>query len=201
MNITNVFDPRNTKSCPSLRMEYKYMHILFKISYTLHQRICVFKPRKVHILLNKYFATHQHYVILVFLFSEDTHLIQFSMLLKHFWTIQKLRHVVTLILPGFWTDPSRGLSWKKRFTWKFRVEAFSFIVKVSKRFWTKQNKCLWRWGKSYSPNVGLEPTTLRLRVSCSTDWASRADVFKEGIFLNESENIMQCGGIDGYKPG
>ena len=25
-----------------------------------------------------------------------------------------------------------------------------------------------------SPNVGLEPTTLRLRVSCSTDWASRA---------------------------
>ena len=28
--------------------------------------------------------------------------------------------------------------------------------------------------KSYSPNVGLEPTTLRLRVSCSTDWASRA---------------------------
>jgi hypothetical protein len=26
----------------------------------------------------------------------------------------------------------------------------------------------------FSPNVGLEPTTLRLRVSCSTDWASRA---------------------------
>ena len=25
-----------------------------------------------------------------------------------------------------------------------------------------------------TPNVGLEPTTLRLRVSCSTDWASRA---------------------------
>ena len=24
-----------------------------------------------------------------------------------------------------------------------------------------------------SPNVGLEPTTLRLRVWCSTDWASR----------------------------
>ncbi len=29
-------------------------------------------------------------------------------------------------------------------------------------------------GKRRSPNVGLEPTTLRLRVSCSTDWASRA---------------------------
>ena len=27
-----------------------------------------------------------------------------------------------------------------------------------------------------SPNVGLEPTTLRLRVSCSTDWASQAYV-------------------------
>src|SRR4029434_6528217 len=25
-----------------------------------------------------------------------------------------------------------------------------------------------------TPNVGLDPTTLRLRVSCSTDWASRA---------------------------
>ena len=25
-----------------------------------------------------------------------------------------------------------------------------------------------------APNVGLEPTTLRLRVSCSTDWASQA---------------------------
>ena len=28
--------------------------------------------------------------------------------------------------------------------------------------------------KKSAPNVGLEPTTLRLRVSCSTDWASRA---------------------------
>ena len=30
--------------------------------------------------------------------------------------------------------------------------------------------------ENVSPNVGLEPTTLRLRVSCSTDWASRAHV-------------------------
>ena len=29
-----------------------------------------------------------------------------------------------------------------------------------------------------SPNVGLEPTTLRLRVWCSTDWASRADMLQ-----------------------
>ena len=28
--------------------------------------------------------------------------------------------------------------------------------------------------KIFSPNVGLEPTTLGLRVPCSTDWASRA---------------------------
>ena len=28
--------------------------------------------------------------------------------------------------------------------------------------------------KAASPNVGLDPTTLRLRVSCSTDRASRA---------------------------
>ena len=33
-----------------------------------------------------------------------------------------------------------------------------------------------RISKKTSPNVGLEPTTLRLRVSCSTDWASRASV-------------------------
>ena len=28
--------------------------------------------------------------------------------------------------------------------------------------------------KKSTPNMGLEPTTLRLKVSCSTDWASRA---------------------------
>ena len=151
MNISNVFDPRNTKSCPSLRMEYKYMHILFQV--------CIIHITPTYLCIQSKKSTHSVKQIplpltnimsfwFFFLFSEDTHLIQFSMLLKHFWTIQKLRHVVTLILPAFWTDPSRGLSWKKRFTWKFRVEAFSFIVKVSKRFWTKQNKCLWRWGKS-----------------------------------------------------
>lgn len=30
-----------------------------------------------------------------------------------------------------------------------------------------------KW-KKFAPNVGLEPTTLGLRVPCSTDWASRA---------------------------
>ena len=42
----------------------------------------------------------------------------------------------------------------------------------------------WNWGLSiklmntkkekFEPNVGLEPTTPRLRVSCSTDWANQA---------------------------
>ena len=41
------------------------------------------------------------------------------------------------------------------------------------RFWTIQNVDTKKNIKT-SPNVGLEPTTLRLRVSCSTDWASRA---------------------------
>ena len=35
--------------------------------------------------------------------------------------------------------------------------------------------------KIWSPNVGLEPTTLRLRVSCSTDWASRANYYSEEV--------------------
>jgi hypothetical protein len=38
--------------------------------------------------------------------------------------------------------------------------------------WAKNNKMQ----KRKSPNVGLEPTTPRLRVSCSADWASRADL-------------------------
>ena len=42
------------------------------------------------------------------------------------------------------------------------------------RITTLNNNVYSRKKKSYSPNVGLEPTTLRLRVSCSTDWASRA---------------------------
>jgi hypothetical protein len=37
--------------------------------------------------------------------------------------------------------------------------------------------------KIWSPNVGLEPTTLRLRVSCSTDWASRAVVMKNALLI------------------
>ena len=39
---------------------------------------------------------------------------------------------------------------------------------IAARFRWEQNR------KIKSPNVGLEPTTPRLRVSCSTDWASQA---------------------------
>ena len=42
-----------------------------------------------------------------------------------------------------------------------------FMVTRDTVFWRKKKE-------DYSPDVGLEPTTLRLRVSCSTDWANRA---------------------------
>ena len=48
---------------------------------------------------------------------------------------------------------------------------------------------LYHWTENnWSPNVGLEPTTLRLRVSCSTDWASRA-VFCY-IYIKMSESVQ-----------
>ena len=52
---------------------------------------------------------------------------------------------------GQWLDCSN-------FKWNFNKNLFSSI----------------HFFKKLAPNVGLEPTTLRLRVSCSTDWASRA---------------------------
>ena len=42
------------------------------------------------------------------------------------------------------------------------------MFKESNQWKYNANKC------QKPPNVGLEPTTLRLRVWCSTDWASRA---------------------------
>ena len=48
------------------------------------------------------------------------------------------------------------------------------IIPVSQLFKWIQKKYLLNKRKLFAPNVGLEPTTLRLRVSCSTDWASRA---------------------------
>ena len=41
-----------------------------------------------------------------------------------------------------------------------------------------------------SNNVGLEATTLRLRVSCSTNWASRAFIARACIFWNRSQQYL-----------
>ena len=48
--------------------------------------------------------------------------------------------------------------------------------------------------KVRSPNVGLEPTTLRLRVSCSTNWASRDVMLFINLFLKHffKLNIILC---------
>ena len=70
-------------------------------------------------------------------------------------------------------DPSSNLgrTWhlfshqKNRFELDRRFNQLSHGADVGKSKQILQN---------VSPNVGLEPTTLRLRVSCSTDWASRA---------------------------
>ena len=66
------------------------------------------------------------------------------------------------------------------------------VLTVFAKHWYQN--CIWSFlsqdillllkNKNISPNVGLEPTTLRLRVSCSTDWASRALV--EIMFLKVS---------------
>ena len=50
-------------------------------------------------------------------------------------------------------------------------------LKLSQHGMILQN---YTWEK-VAPNVGLEPTTLRLRVSCSTDWASRAAGDRKGF--------------------
>ena len=42
-----------------------------------------------------------------------------------------------------------------------------------------------------APNVGLEPTTLRLRVSCSTDWASRAGIFRQWKYFDTDRNLTE----------
>ena len=49
----------------------------------------------------------------------------------------------------------------------------------------------WNIEKKKAPDVGLEPTTLGLRVPCSTDWANRAatiQCLKRGYFWHFSMN-------------
>ena len=57
--------------------------------------------------------------------------------------------------------------------------------------------------KKWSPNVGLEPTTLRLRVSCSTNWASRDMVIFVNLFLNKffkatGSSMVKCDTLKPY---
>ena len=81
--------------------------------------------------------------------------------------------------------------WQNSAIWQRLVRP---AERSSSHFWSSTLLCRWRpcrqidtlgvWcfaHHSYrmkcqltAPDVGLEPTTLRLRVSCSTDWASRA---------------------------
>ena len=79
---------------------------------------------------------------------------------ENMWLLCLKLHCTTIKSSNFWLRP---------FLRAFRPIATSFVLwffLYLQLFYTKQKKC--------SPNVGLEPTTLRLRVSCSTDWASRA---------------------------
>ena len=53
---------------------------------------------------------------------------------------------------------------------------FKHLYHIDRFYWEN-------FTKDWSPNVGLEPTTLRLRVSCSTNWASRDDMLTVCLFL------------------
>ena len=60
-----------------------------------------------------------------------------------------------------------------------------------------QSKCICRFHQNDTPNVGLEPTTPRLRVSCSTDWASRAVILAQwlwfGLIITCPDDMIRLG--------
>lgn len=65
------------------------------------------------------------------------------------------------------------MSWP--FQWKIeKVGAIFFQVKNNKNTFMFSLNNIGKKITTVPPNVGLEPTTLGLRVPCSTDWASRA---------------------------
>ena len=80
----------------------------------------------------------------------------------------------------FWILSQRNVL-KKTFTpnWILK-KRFNARLYKQRVFWNKSQK-------SEAPNVGLEPTTLRLRVSCSTDWASRAR-YAGGKYKNQNNS-------------
>ena len=73
-----------------------------------------------------------------------------------YWSLQCLYFLLiedSIILWPIYISPK---NWKK------------IILSYLAMIWNQKNGI-----KNWTPNVGLEPTTLRLRVSCSTNWASR----------------------------
>ena len=87
--------------------------------------------------------------------------------------------------------------------WQISIHIFGgyvLVTRVKYMLW-----CVYYWGrgkrkrkkKNCSPDVGLEPTTLRLRVSCSTDWANQAACFNyPQIILKICTTSYQCQGVN-----
>ena len=67
---------------------------------------------------------------------------------------------------------------------KLLISSLKSTPSLQKPFAGCLNRQLFK-GKVCAPNVGLEPTTLRLIVSCSTDWASRPTYQKKKPFLQK----------------
>ena len=81
------------------------------------------------------------------------------------WSIRLHKYIIMLFAY------SVNLRWRM---FNLKVALTVCLIPVSQLFNWIQKKYLLNRRKIFAPNVGLEPTTLRLRVSCSTDWASRA---------------------------
>ena len=87
---------------------------------------------------------------------------------SHIWTYRVYHVAVRDIM----------LTYKHFWKWNLQCGGTYNSMSIKSSPQTHGWPCIW-WPlsgkkKLRSPNVGLEPTTLRLRVSCSTDWASRA---------------------------
>ena len=45
---------------------------------------------------------------------------------------------------------------------------------------------------SFAPQVGLEPTTLRLTAECSTDWAIEDYLYNKVMNLRRTRELAEC---------
>ena len=103
---------------------------------------------------------------------------------KSVFSISDLMILRAHLLFGNASRSPRGLAtawWLFHFWWWFTTTwwlhiPFTISSLASQRFYPGQNAMPGGTGKGKnSPNVGLEPTTVGLRVQRSTDWASRAE--------------------------